>query len=517
MTTPMYDLVTVGRVNMDLYSQDIGAAFADITGFDAMVGGSPSNIAIATSRLGLRSIALTAVGDDRVGDFVLRYFRGRGRRHRLRRPQARQAHVAGPARRRAALPLPAVVLPGRPRRHPSHASTTSMRCPSSTVRAIQLSGNAYSRGTCADATRYATEAGATLGLTSFIDLDLRPTDWSAPPSLRDHDAIDPAAGRRGHRDGRRVLRRADVGSRGRSWTGGGFPTAEHDELDAGCRASSTAECRAVAVKRGAAGRLDPPAGESARRPRIPSRRGQHRRSRRRLRRWADPQPARRLGLARARAFRQRMRRDRSHPPRVLGGIPDRRTRSWRSPTHTEACDGALCGQDPRAERRRRRPGGSSRSSPSIIATRCGSCSRRTIRRDRCRPTLTDVKLWLLRQVGERGDRRDARPRVQRRPGHLRSVRCPGRWASLRQLEAQGYLGDPTARQTSLLDGWSVEKAKRLGASGIKLLVLYRPDTAAADVQDRMIAAVIADCARYDIPLFLEPLAVLRSSRGRQAD
>ena len=73
-----YDLITVGRVNMDLYSQDIGAAFEDITGFDAAVGGSPSNIAIGTSRLGMRTIAFTAVGDDRVGDYVLRYLGDEG-------------------------------------------------------------------------------------------------------------------------------------------------------------------------------------------------------------------------------------------------------------------------------------------------------------------------------------------------------------------------------------------------------------------------------------------------------
>ena len=78
MRTHRYDLVTVGRANMDLYSQDIGAAFEDITGFDATVGGSPTNIAIGTARLGLRSIAFTAVGNDRVGDFVVRYLRDAG-------------------------------------------------------------------------------------------------------------------------------------------------------------------------------------------------------------------------------------------------------------------------------------------------------------------------------------------------------------------------------------------------------------------------------------------------------
>ena len=87
---------------------------------------------------------------------------------------------------------------------------------------------------------------------------------------------------------------------------------------------------------------------------------------------------------------------------------------------------------------------------------------------------------------------------------------PGSVGFLVAVEAQGYLGDPGARQTSLLDGWSVAKAKRLGADGIKLLVLYRPDGGAVtDAQDRTIVDVIADCARHDIPLFLEPLLYAR--------
>lgn len=90
---------------------------------------------------------------------------------------------------------------------------------------------------------------------------------------------------------------------------------------------------------------------------------------------------------------------------------------------------------------------------------------------------------------------------------------PGSAGFICAVEAQGYLGDPNARVTSLLDGWSVAKAKRLGASGIKLLVLYRPDTAVADVQDRVIAAVVADCARSEIPLFLEPVAYAKAGEA----
>ena len=73
-----YDLITVGRVSMDLFALDIGAEFQDITGFETGVGGSPVNIAIGASRLGLRSIAFTAVGADPVGQFVLRYLQNEG-------------------------------------------------------------------------------------------------------------------------------------------------------------------------------------------------------------------------------------------------------------------------------------------------------------------------------------------------------------------------------------------------------------------------------------------------------
>ncbi len=119
--------------------------------------------------------------------------------------------------------------------------------------------------------------------------------------------------------------------------------------------------------------------------------------------------------------------------------------------------------------------------------------------------LTEIKLWLLSELGGEATAVMLEPEYSAAQA-IATRTLPGRVGFLAAVEAQGYLGDPTARQTSLLDGWSVEKAKRLGASGIKLLVLYRPDSAIADAQDQMISAVVADCARHDVPLFLEPLA-----------
>ena len=68
-----YDIITFGRSSIDLYSQNIGTPFNDIKGFDAFVGGSPLNIAVACARLGVNASLLTAVGNDKVGEFIINF------------------------------------------------------------------------------------------------------------------------------------------------------------------------------------------------------------------------------------------------------------------------------------------------------------------------------------------------------------------------------------------------------------------------------------------------------------
>ena len=67
------DLIAIGRSSIDLYSQDIGVPFKEISGFNAFVGGSPLNISVGCSRLGLKSTLLTAIGKDKVGEFILNF------------------------------------------------------------------------------------------------------------------------------------------------------------------------------------------------------------------------------------------------------------------------------------------------------------------------------------------------------------------------------------------------------------------------------------------------------------
>ena len=74
------------------------------------------------------------------------------------------------------------------------------------------------------------------------------------------------------------------------------------------------------------------------------------------------------------------------------------------------------------------------------------------------------------------------------------------------VEATGYTGDPTARQSQILHGWSVEKAKRMGASMIKLLVYYHPDAPTSAEIESFTRKVAGECKKYDLGLMLEPLS-----------
>lgn len=74
------------------------------------------------------------------------------------------------------------------------------------------------------------------------------------------------------------------------------------------------------------------------------------------------------------------------------------------------------------------------------------------------------------------------------------------------VESTGYAGDATARQAQIIPGWSVEKAKRMGASAIKLLVYYHPDSSTASEIESFTKNVVEECRKHDLVLMLEPLS-----------
>ena len=72
----VFDVITIGRVGVDLYPQQSGVSLADVQTFRKSLGGSPVNVAVAAARLGggaaapFKVAAITKVGDDAFGTYV---------------------------------------------------------------------------------------------------------------------------------------------------------------------------------------------------------------------------------------------------------------------------------------------------------------------------------------------------------------------------------------------------------------------------------------------------------------
>lgn len=64
------DVITIGRSSVDLYGAQVGGRLEDMGSFQKYIGGSPTNIAAGTARLGLRSALITRVGDEHMGRFI---------------------------------------------------------------------------------------------------------------------------------------------------------------------------------------------------------------------------------------------------------------------------------------------------------------------------------------------------------------------------------------------------------------------------------------------------------------
>ena len=68
--TKTLDLITIGRSSVDLYGAQVGGRLEDMRSFEKYIGGSPTNMACGTARLGLRSALITRVGDEHMGRFI---------------------------------------------------------------------------------------------------------------------------------------------------------------------------------------------------------------------------------------------------------------------------------------------------------------------------------------------------------------------------------------------------------------------------------------------------------------
>ncbi|MCD7441187.1 5-dehydro-2-deoxygluconokinase [Streptomyces sp. NBC_01275] len=65
-----FEVLTIGRVGVDVYPLQTGVGLAEVTSFGKYLGGSPTNVAVAATRYGHSSAVITKTGRDPFGDFV---------------------------------------------------------------------------------------------------------------------------------------------------------------------------------------------------------------------------------------------------------------------------------------------------------------------------------------------------------------------------------------------------------------------------------------------------------------
>jgi len=180
----IYDVLAMGRSCIDLYAHQIGVPITGVTSFDAYVGGCPTNVSVGTRRLGLRSVLLTAVGDDQVGEFVTAF---------LDREQVDTRFIPRkPGRRTSAVIL--TIQP--PDKFPltfyrdncaDRALTVDdvARAPVGDCRVVFLTGTGLSHEPSRAATFAAAAAARAAGVAVVVDIDYRADQWESASAFAD--------------------------------------------------------------------------------------------------------------------------------------------------------------------------------------------------------------------------------------------------------------------------------------------------------------------------------------------
>jgi len=172
------EVITVGRVSVDLYAQEVNAAFTDPQTFRKSVGGSPTNVAVAAAQHGHHAALVTKVGEDALGDYVITRLAEWGVDTRFigRDPSAM---------------TPVVLAALAPPEEPQIVFYRGEAAPDTTVvasdvpetdirdcRILWMSQGALAQGTTAQASfEWLETRGRHEGRDTIVDLDYRPSMW----------------------------------------------------------------------------------------------------------------------------------------------------------------------------------------------------------------------------------------------------------------------------------------------------------------------------------------------------
>ena len=179
MKAKPYDLLTYGRSSIDLYSNDLGAPFEEITSFRSFAGGSPLNIATGITRLGLKAALLTAMGEDKVADFLLQFLQEEGVETKFipriagTRTSAVLLGIEPPDRFPLVYYRDNCADSAMTIDHVIAANVSQFRC-------LEISGTALNKEPSRSAAFFAAEEAVRHGVPVILDLDFRHDQWHDP-------------------------------------------------------------------------------------------------------------------------------------------------------------------------------------------------------------------------------------------------------------------------------------------------------------------------------------------------
>ena len=309
-----FDVLTIGRVGVDLYPLQSGTHLQDVETFGKFLGGSPTNVAVAAARLGRRSAVITRTGRDPFGIFIHQALRELGVDDRF------VSAVDG-------LPTPITFCEIFPPddfplyfyRYPV-APDLQIQASEIDLDAVRSASVYWSTvtGLSAEPSRSAHfaawEARGRAPLT-ILDLDYRPMFWNDPGEA--HAQVDRALSMVTVAVGNREECEVAVGE---------------SDPDRAAEALLDRGIELAIVKQGPQGCAGPDRGPAGRGAALPRRGGQRPRRRRRLRRCSVPRTAQRLVPGKGYQLRQRRRGDRRFSAGVLDRDADGR-RGRGSPRH----------------------------------------------------------------------------------------------------------------------------------------------------------------------------------------
>lgn len=170
------DLVCLGRAGVDFYADQIGSRLEDVAGFSKYIGGSSTNIACCSARMGLSTALITRVGDEQMGQFIREQLirEGVDTRNVITDPDRLTALVVLGIKDRDTFPL---IFYRENCADMAIAADDLDRSLIEQSKALLITGTHFSAQGVYDTSIAALDIARSAGVRTVIDIDYRPVLW----------------------------------------------------------------------------------------------------------------------------------------------------------------------------------------------------------------------------------------------------------------------------------------------------------------------------------------------------